>query len=749
MFPVYLKPGLKFKLNSSIYTILKNESNESIQVVNENFNEICYFTYQEIVQDLASGNLKFEVKGRNTKPCDPNDIKTSYLFNDLESNPYKSTIIFRYKVIEPLLQIPCAIRKRKDIENHVESINKLAEFPLEFKERFGIEISKKLSVATIYRWLKFYIESDRDIRSLAPAYKNCGGKYKLRSNDKIQQFLEESITERYMHAQRITIKEVFYDVVNKITDYNEFTDNKLKYPSYPTIARKISTIPGYDLEVHRFGKRSADINYSPVGDGVKVMMPLERVEIDSTILDILIVDENGSEMGRPYIVAAIDKFTRYILGFSIGFGSVGWPEVMQCIHHMLSDKSYVKQKYPNINNEWTAFGLPKTLVIDNGKAFINTPMIDACLQLGFILQQCAPHTPEWKGSIERFFGTTNKELIHQMPGTTRSNPQQLSEDENPSKQACLRFSVLIKLIHKWAIDVYCQDYHKGVKGIPSKLWDRAKLDNPIAIPNNIDEIAICLGRVEYRKITRKGIELNYLKYNSESLNKLLRKFSIENDGINQKFKVKYNPLDLSEIFLYDYLINNCWLCVPSTDPQYTKGLTEWEHKEAIKRALNEVGRVDVEALAKAKVEIYKEIQENIGFPKKKKAKIKKQNMANEIQSTKNNLPENYLDIVSTDLSPQELHQKIHDSNSSLDVGTSFIDTDKNKTVVIPFDTIDNSGEKRKSTKKDRNQVNKDSTNNKPLIRTEISDTNHNVNNTNEELTEDDFKGFKIITNSGE
>lgn len=741
MFPIYLKSGQRFKLSGSIYTILRNESNEKIQVLNESFNEMCFFTYKELIQNLTSGKLKFEVKGKNTKPSSNNDIKTSYSFNDLESSPYKNTIIYRRKIIESLLQIPESKRTRKDITDHVKNVNSLFEFPSRFKEHYGVEPLKKISASTVYRWIKFFNESGGDIRSLAPDYKNCGGKYKSRFNDKIQQFLVESVNERYLNMQRVTIKELFYDVVNRVTEYNELSNNILDYPSYSTIVRNVHKIPQYDLIAHRFGKRSAEKNYTPVGDGVKVTKPLERVEIDSTILDILLVDDSGKIIGRPYIVAAIDKFTRSILGFSIGFGSVGWPEVMQCIYHMLTDKSYVTQKYPDIINEWTAFGTPITLVIDNGLAFNNNPMADAALQLGFIVQQCPPKVPEWKGSIERFFGIANKGLIHQMPGTTRSNPQQLSEDENPSKQACLKFPIFIKLIHKWALDVYSQDFNKGVKAIPSKLWAKSMQDNLIPLPNDISEIAICLGRIAYRKVTRKGIELNNLRYNSDNLNKLLRKFSIENEGKNKKFKVKYNPLDLSEVFIYDDLIDKCWFRVPSTDLQYTKNLTEWEHKENVARALCEVGTVDIVALAKAKAQIYQEIQNNNSLSKKK-TKIKKQNMASEVQAKPKASSKCNYNALDKTKHFEVWEQNTNKEKSDFDLGTVFVNTDISKTVVIPLDTLNNSDNKKDSigTKKQIKNKLVDKTNIKP----QNLSINKNSTIKNDNLTEEDFKGFKII-----
>jgi len=46
-----------------------------------------------------------------------------------------------------------------------------------------------------------------------------------------------------------------------------------------------------------------------------VMDILDRWEIDHTLLDVLLVDdETGLIIGRPYITVVLDKFSRMIMG---------------------------------------------------------------------------------------------------------------------------------------------------------------------------------------------------------------------------------------------------------------------------------------------------------------------------------------------------------------------------------------------------------------------------------------------------
>ena len=633
MFAIQIKPGIRFKLFNEAYTVLKRLPSSKVEVEEEQFKTVKIFTNNELIKYLSNGDLKFECSGKNLEKNSEPSIKTSFFIEDIKDSKHKDRAVFRYEVIYPLLKL--AVNQRNSaIASRVDEVNSWSSNPLIAKENLhGCSFYQTVSYSSVYRWLKDYIESNGDIRALFPSYHCSGGKGKARIEPQILDFTKEAIDEYYNKKQRITTRELLFCVISKISEFNKFSINQLRCPPYSSLARYISAIPEYELIAKRIGKRAAENRFKEIGDGVVVNYPLERVEIDHTPVDVILVDENGSSLGRPYLVLAIDKYSRQILGFSIGISNgVGWPEVMQCIKHIMSDKSYTKEIYPFIENDWNAFGLPKTLVIDNGLEFKNNAMKDACYQLGFVLQFCPPKVPQWKGSIERFFGTANTNLFHTMPGTTRSNPTKLGDDENPTKSACLTFSAFIAIVHKWIIDVYSQDLNKGAGGKPAYIWEKAIEDYPVAFPSSISETAILLGRTAYRKVSRRGIELDTLHYNANELNKLLIQFTKENKGTEEDFLVKYDPQNLGEVFVYDHLINKKWIKVPCTNPDYANNLSEWEHKEIRAHARKEFGIIDIESLARAKFQIRKMIENGIGYTGKEVARAKKTTSEQEIQN---------------------------------------------------------------------------------------------------------------------
>ncbi len=630
---VQLKAGVKFQLGNEVFTILKRLPGLKVQAEEERFGKTIIFKDEELIKYLCNGDLRFECKGKNLKIDNKALINTSYSFEDLDDSSYKERMIFRYQVIYPILKTSPKERHNA-ILKRVEEVNSWSNNPKLAKENLnGCFYYHVISEKSIYRWLKDYEKANGDIRALCPSYSRCGGKNIPRINPEIINFINESIEELYLNKQRFTIQ-ILCDSVNyKIYDFNKFHIEKLNPIPFSTMARYIAKVPLFEAVKERFGLKPAKDKFGQVGGGIKVTYPLERVEIDHTPLDIMLVSENGTCITtRPYLVLAIDVYTRMPIGFSIGISNgVGWPEVMLCIKHIISDKSYVKEKYPAlINNDWPAFGIPRTIVTDNGPEFKNKDFEDACLQLGIDLLYCPPRTPEFKPHVERFFGITNTSLIHNMSGTTRSNPQELGDRENPAKLARLTFPVFVALIHKWIIDVYSQDLHSGMEKIPVLVWKKAIEDYPVPWPNNISQIVPMLGRTEYRKIVATGVELNCLFYNCNELTALLQKFNPENKGKETDFKVKYDPRNLGEVYVYDHLISKDWIKVPCTHYNYANGLSEWEHRDARAYAKKEFGIVDKEALVRAKMFLIQTW--NVSPSKKDLAKSKKINSDKEISN---------------------------------------------------------------------------------------------------------------------
>ena len=91
---------------------------------------------------------------------------------------------------------------------------------------------------------------------------------------------------------------------------------------------------------------------------------------------------------------------------------------MDCLQHALAPKTYVREKYPSIVNEYGVWGKFETLVADNGLEFHCDDLEAVCKQLKIDLDFNPPYHPWYKGVVERFFRTINEDLLHDLTCAT-------------------------------------------------------------------------------------------------------------------------------------------------------------------------------------------------------------------------------------------------------------------------------------------------------------------------------------------
>lgn len=482
-----------------------------------------------------------------------------------------------------------------------------------------------------YRWVKPFLTSGEDPRVLVPQLKRRGNNKRrfangrkakgqkfsekeMRLAEEVSGVVEEVINEEYLNTQRLSVQEVWDKLSNRIAEKNQFRDpdDQLPVPHKNSLYRIVSQLDEYEKDGARFGKRYAEHKHRSNKLAPKSLRPLERTEIDHTKLDLFVVDEETRmPLGRPTLTSLLDKCTREVLGIYNGFDPPSYLSVMQCLNHAIRPKTYLKTTFPSVKNEWEAFGLPELIVVDNGKEFHSKDFEDACLQLGIVVMFSPPYQPRYKAAIERFFGTQNRRLLHQQRGTTFSNIFE-RHDYDPGKNAVISFTAFIEMLHIWIVDIYHQSYHRGLKDIPAHVWRREIKSSPPALPRRIEDLRVILGHIERRSIGPSGIELFTLFYNCEELTRLRRNLH----GRKDKFTVKYDPADLSVVFVYDGKTDR-YIPVPAMDQEYTKGLSLWQHRVILSHARRDIeGRLDKNGLREAKRNIQKIVEAELALSSK-------------------------------------------------------------------------------------------------------------------------------------
>ncbi len=497
------------------------------------------------------------------------------------------------------------VQKAKKLNVGRGQIRRLAEIiPLVAAE---INDHKVPSPQTVYNWYKQYLENDCDFMSLVDRFDQRGRGAML--DPIVNSLIEHAIDEIYLTREQNSMSDVYFRVVALIDAHNERPgcENRLSYPSRKTVERRIGKRPSYDLTVAREGIHRAKHDFRAVRNLGFTTYPLERAETDHTTLNLFVVDDKlNMPLGRPVITGIRDTHTAMPLGIFISFASPSTYSILGCIKSVLTMKGSIRSRFPEIENEWPAYGLPEVLVSDNGPEFHGFAYKKVVSLLGISQEWNKVLEPWLKGGIERFMGTINPCLLESQPGTTFKNIF-AKKDYDPKKHAVIRFSTLVMLVHKWLLDVYMVSPIRTRDARPIDLWNEGIKIAPPYLPAHVDELSVIIGRYKKGRLSHEGIFHWCLQYNSDELTDIRKRH-----GKSLKVDFKYDDTDLSHIYVVDPDSKE-FIKVPCLDFEYAHGLNKWQHDLFRRHVRDEMKcKVDISALARAKEFIRQTVADELG-----------------------------------------------------------------------------------------------------------------------------------------
>ncbi|MHC5833042.1 MAG: Mu transposase C-terminal domain-containing protein, partial [Nostoc sp.] len=83
--------------------------------------------------------------------------------------------------------------------------------------------------------------------------------------------------------------------------------------------------------------------------------------------DVLLVDQNGKILSRPWLTTVIDSYSRCIMGINLGYDAPTSQVVALALRHAILPKQY-NSEY-GLHEEWGTSGLPQHFYTDGGKDF--------------------------------------------------------------------------------------------------------------------------------------------------------------------------------------------------------------------------------------------------------------------------------------------------------------------------------------------------------------------------------------------
>lgn len=434
---------------------------------------------------------------------------------------------------------------------------------------------------SVLAWVKKYRIS-KSITSLLPSVKSG----KSRKEDERYAIFEDVIKAAFLNSQKLPIREIVNRISRRVILLNasKQPEEIVKKIAQSTIYRWVNNLRNDIADAARLGANVARNKYRVAHKHLKIAQILERVEIDNTPLDLIVIDElTKLVLGKPWLTLAIDVKSRMIVGFYLSFNTPSSHSVLQCLKQAVLPKEEILLKFDGFRNAWPAYGIPDLIALDNGMEFHSDALKKTCFEMAIQILFCPAATPWTKPFIERVFRTLAKGLIHTLPGTTFSNIIERG-DYASEEEAVIDIKTLTHLITKWIVDIYHVTPHRGLGGnTPLAVWNESAKTRIIELPVNALEIEVMAGIPARRTLFHYGIELEGLHYNDKKLQEI-RRIS----GTNLQLDIKFYEDQVEYIDVFDPFLKE-YLRVEAVHDEYVKDLHRAAHRLARAQARKKFG----------------------------------------------------------------------------------------------------------------------------------------------------------------
>lgn len=289
---------------------------------------------------------------------------------------------------------------------------------------------------TIERYWHIYKQA-RSPNCLAPKF-SCWGVHRSLSLDPhVEEIILNVLEEKYCKSSGFSAKDIVDSINNGCDAKSAGLGMDLGGVSRRTVGRFIGGLNIKNMK-GRFTPKTFRLAMRKALQYFDVQEPYARVELDSTVLDILIVDKFGNIIGSPTLYAMIDTATQTIVGIFLTIQPASQIGVLQALQFAFSAKGEPFRKQHGCIHPWPAPADIRVLVMDNGADCHGPMVVKAASYLSMQLEYCIAGAPYQKPFIERFFGTLHTMLIKKLPGAKYSHDKREEHAlENAEKTAKL------------------------------------------------------------------------------------------------------------------------------------------------------------------------------------------------------------------------------------------------------------------------------------------------------------------------
>lgn len=438
-----------------------------------------------------------------------------------------------------------------------------------------------LSRRQVYELIRRSRQGAGLVTDLAPGQPN-GGKGAGRLPEPVERVIRELLQKHYLKKQKPSLAAFYREVVQACKAQN------VRVPARNTVALRIARLDPVETVRRRAGQDATRPLQGAGGIPPATTAPLEQVQIDHTVVDLIVVGERDRQpIGRPYLTLAIDILSRCVIGMVVTLEAPSAVSTGLCLAHGACDKRAWLEAL-DVTMDWPMSGKPKQLYLDNAAEFKSEALRRGCEQHGIELAYRPPGQPHYGGIVERIIGTAMQMIHDELPGTTFANPGERGSYDS-EKMATLT----LRELERWlalAIGTYHGSVHGGLLQPPAACWREAvaRAGTPAAVGHPTAFLIDFLPVIR-RTLTRTGFVIDHIRYYADAL-----KPWIAQRERWPAFVIRRDPRDISRIWVLEPEGEH-YLEIPYRTLSHP-AVTLWEQRRALAR-LREMGRDKVDETA--------------------------------------------------------------------------------------------------------------------------------------------------------
>jgi putative transposase len=411
---------------------------------------------------------------------------------------------------------------------------------------------------------------------------STGGKGKGRLPESVERIIRELLQKRFLTKQKRSLAAFHREVARACKA------QQLRVPARNTVARRIANLDPLKATRRREGQNASRDLQGVGGVPPAITAPLEQVQVDHTVIDLIVVDERDRQpIGRPYLTIAIDVFTRCVVGMVVTLEAPSSVSVGLCLAHVACEKRTLLEGL-DVEMDWPMSGKPKQLYLDNAAEFKSEALRRGCEQHGIQLDYRPLRQPHYGGIVERVIGTAMQMIHDDLPGTTFSNPSQRGEYDSENKAV-----LTLRDLERWlalAVGTYHGSVHNSLLQPPAACWTEAvaHVGTPTAVTQSAAFLVDFLPVIR-RTLTRTGFVIDHIHYYADALKPWIARrdrFPV--------FLIRRDPRDISRIWVLEPEGQH-YLEIPYRTLSHP-AVTLWEQSQALAR-LRQLGREQVDESA--------------------------------------------------------------------------------------------------------------------------------------------------------